>query len=67
MESRSLWKVSRGSPTRLTRWSNHFESLSGLIGSPFSMAFAEGQLTLTNCSTYLQYATQASQCSFTAR
>ncbi|MFI5047653.1 MAG: hypothetical protein ACHQIG_11370 [Acidimicrobiia bacterium] len=42
-------------------------TLTPSTGAPITMTFANGQLTLANCSSYLQFATQASQCTFTAQ
>jgi hypothetical protein len=40
-------------------------TLTPSTGSPIQATFAQGQVQLENCTSYLQYATEATQCTFT--
>jgi hypothetical protein len=40
-------------------------TLTPSTGSPINATFAQGQVQLADCTAYLQYATEATQCTFT--
>jgi hypothetical protein len=40
-------------------------TLTPSTGSPIQATFSQGQVQLADCTAYLQYATEASQCTFT--
>jgi hypothetical protein len=40
-------------------------TLTPSTGSPITMTFSSGQVQLQDCTAYLQYATEATQCTFT--
>ncbi len=40
-------------------------TLTPSTGSPINATFSQGQVQLADCTSYLQYATEATQCTFT--